>query len=46
LGIHLSPQQLDILKKLSRVVLMLDGDYAGRSATIRICKESLYITWF
>jgi DNA primase len=38
LGIHLSPQQLDILKKLSRVVLMLDGDYAGRSATIRIRK--------
>jgi len=38
LGIHLSSLQLDVLKKLSRVVLMLDGDYAGRSATIRIRK--------
>lgn len=36
LGIHLSPLQLDILKKLPRVVLMLDGDYAGRSATVRV----------
>jgi DNA primase len=36
LGIHLSSLQFDILKKLSRVVLMLDGDYAGRAATIRI----------
>jgi DNA primase len=36
LGIHLSSVQFNILKKLSRVVLMLDGDYAGRSATIRI----------
>jgi DNA primase len=38
LGIHLSTVQLDILKKIPRVVLMLDGDYAGRSATIRIRK--------
>ena len=38
LGIHLSAVQFDILKKLPRVVLMLDGDYAGRSATIRIRK--------
>ena len=36
LGIHLSALQLDILKKLSSIVLMLDGDDAGRSATIRI----------
>jgi len=36
LGIHLSPLQLDILKKISRVILMLDGDNAGRSATTRI----------
>ncbi len=39
LGIHLSSLQFDILKKRSRVVLMLDGDYAGRSATIRIRKN-------
>lgn len=38
LGIHLSSVQFDILKKLSRVVMMLDGDFAGRSATIRIRK--------
>ena len=38
LGIHLSSLQLDILKKISRVVLMLDGDYAGRSATNRVHK--------
>ena len=38
LGIHLSSVQFDILKKLSRVVLMLDGDAAGRSATARIRK--------
>ncbi len=38
LGIHLSSLQLDILKKISRVVLMLDGDYAGRSATKRVLK--------
>lgn len=38
LGIHLSPLQHDLMKKISRVVLMLDGDYAGRSATTRIRK--------
>lgn len=38
LGIHLSSVQFDILKKLSCVVLMLDGDDAGRSATARIRK--------
>jgi DNA primase len=38
LGTHLSPIQLDILKKQSCLVLMLDGDDAGRSATIRVRK--------
>mgnify|MGYP000031209067 FL=1 len=38
LGIHLSSLQLDILKKISRVVLILDGDYADRSDTILIRK--------
>ena len=38
LGIHLSAVKFDILKTIPRVVLMLDGDYAGRSATIRIRK--------
>jgi DNA primase len=38
LGIHLSPIQLDILKKRSCIVVMLDGDDAGRSATIRVRK--------
>jgi DNA primase len=36
LGIHLSAAQLDILKTFSSIVLILDGDDAGRSATIRI----------
>jgi DNA primase len=38
LGIHLSPIQLDRLKQISHVVLMLDGDDAGRSATVRVRK--------
>jgi DNA primase len=36
LGIHLSPTQRDLLRTLQRVILMLDGDCAGRRATIRI----------
>jgi DNA primase len=36
LGIHLSSLQIDILKKIPRLVLMLDGDEAGRSAATRV----------
>ncbi len=36
LGIHLSPTQRDLLRTIQPVVLMLDGDYAGRRATTRI----------
>jgi DNA primase len=36
LGIHLSVVQNDLLKKVSPVVLMLDGDRAGQEATGRI----------
>jgi DNA primase len=36
LGIHLSVVQNDLLKKVSTVVLMLDGDRAGQEATVRI----------
>jgi DNA primase len=36
LGIHLSAVQNDLLKKVSPVVLMLDGDRAGQKATARI----------
>ena len=36
LGIHLSPTQRDLLRTLQRVILMLDGDCAGRRATTRI----------
>ena len=39
LGIHLSPTQRDILQTVQRVILMLDGDRAGRQATIRIQKS-------
>ncbi|MFQ5902361.1 MAG: toprim domain-containing protein [Candidatus Binatia bacterium] len=38
LGIHLSHTQHDLLRMVSRVVLMLDGDNAGRQATVRIRK--------
>jgi DNA primase len=36
LGIHLSPTQRDLLQTSQRVILMLDGDGAGRRATTRI----------
>ncbi|MGB9437772.1 MAG: toprim domain-containing protein [Desulfobacterales bacterium] len=36
LGIHLSPTQRDLLRTLQRVILMLDGDFAGHRATTRI----------
>ncbi len=36
LGIHLSPTQRDLLRTIQRVILMLDGDCAGRRATTRI----------
>jgi DNA primase len=36
LGIYLSPIQRDLLRTLQRVILMLDGDCAGRRATTRI----------
>ncbi len=38
LGIHLSPTQRDMLQTVQRVILMLDGDRAGRQAAIRIQK--------
>ncbi len=38
LGIHLSPTQRDILQTVQRVILMLDGDRAGRQANICIQK--------
>ena len=36
LGIHLSPIQRDLLRTLQRVILMLDGDCAGRHANTQI----------
>ena len=36
LGIHLSPTQRDLLRTRQHVILMLDGDCAGRRATICI----------
>jgi DNA primase len=38
LGIHLSHTQHDLLRKIPRVILMLDGDSAGIQATARIRK--------
>jgi DNA primase len=36
LGIHLSRTQLELLRRTPRIVLMLDGDQAGRSASRQI----------
>ena len=36
LGIHLSRSQLQLLRRTPRIVLMLDGDQAGRSASRQI----------
>jgi DNA primase len=36
LGIHLSTTQHDLLRTIQCVILMLDGDYAGRRAATRI----------
>jgi len=36
LGIHLSSTQRDLLRRRKHVILMLDGDCAGRRATTRI----------
>jgi DNA primase len=36
LGLHLSCPQLELLRRNSRIVLMLDGDPAGRSASCQI----------
>lgn len=36
LGTHLSPTQRQLLSLVSRVILLLDGDQAGRDASVRI----------
>ncbi|MCP4286120.1 MAG: toprim domain-containing protein [Gammaproteobacteria bacterium] len=36
LGVHLSPTQLQLLYQTPRIILMLDGDQAGRSASHQI----------
>lgn len=36
LGVHISPFQHDILIRFPRLILMLDGDHAGRTASIQI----------
>ena len=38
LGIHLSYTQHDLLCKVPKVILMFDGDNAGRKATVGIQK--------
>jgi len=41
LGVHLSSHQLSLLAKMHRVLLMLDGDDAGRRATHRLRQQLL-----
>ncbi len=36
LGVHLSSAHIDLLSNIPHVILMLDGDYAGRDAAKRI----------
>ena len=38
LGVHISSTQHNILSQIPRIILMLDGDLAGRRATTRIQK--------
>lgn len=44
LGLHVSNFQLEILSKVPRIVLMLDGDDAGRKSTERLLKRFKAIT--
>jgi DNA primase len=44
LGIHLSATQQNLLQKLPRLILMLDGDCAGRRAATRIQNALEHIT--
>jgi len=44
LGVHLSPTQFDILRRFPRIVLMLDGDHAGRTASAQIQRTLSDIT--
>jgi DNA primase len=44
LGVHLSPALYDFLKKVSQVILMLDGDSAGRRATATLFNALKSIT--
>ena len=44
LGIHLSHTQHELLRGIKRVILMLDGDDAGRKATVRIRKTLEAVT--
>lgn len=44
LGIHLSPALYDLLRKIPQVILMLDGDCAGRRATANLINSLKSIT--
>jgi DNA primase len=44
LGLHLSHTQHDLLRRIKRLILMLDGDDAGRKATVRIRKTLEAVT--
>jgi DNA primase len=44
LGIHLSHTQHHLLRTIPRIILMLDGDNAGKQAALRIRKTLQYTT--
>jgi len=44
LGCHLSPAQRDLLRRTERLVVMMDGDAAGRRATSLIAQQCPHAT--
>lgn len=44
LGLHISDFQFDLLYKIPRLILMLDGDEAGRKATVKLLKRFETVT--
>ena len=44
LGLHVSDFQFEVLRKVPRLILMLDGDDAGRKATAKLLKRFETVT--
>ena len=44
LGLHVSDFQFEVLRKVPRLILMLDGDDAGRKATAKLLNRFETVT--